>query len=148
MVIKLKSLFVDIAAEREGEWIEVKEWSGLDPEKPWEVIKTPGLAFCVHSVNDPEYKVARQALVEDVAAMRAEGKSEAEIEEAYGVKEGGLIADRLLRGWRGLDEAYDPPAARATLLTPESRVLRIMIVSAAQRAGMRKVEFVKEAEKN
>lgn len=148
MVIKLKSLLVDIKAEREGEWIEIKEWAGLDPEKPWEVIRTPGLAFCVHSINDPEYKVARQALIEESSAMKADGKSDIEIEAAIGAKEGGLIADRLLRGWRGLDEDYDPPVARAMLAMPESRVLRTMIISAAQRSGMRKVEFVKAAEKN
>lgn len=148
MAIKLKSLLVDIAAEREGEWVEMKEWAGLDPERPWEVIRTPGVAFCVVSIGDAEYRNARQKLIEQVEAWRTEGRSETEIEALVSPLEGALIADRLLRGWRGFDEDYDAVAARATLSTPESRVLRTMIIAAAQRVGLRKVEFVKAAEKN
>lgn len=148
MVIKLKSLLVDIKAEREGEWIDIEEWQGLDPKRPWDVIKTPGIGFCVISINDPEYKSERQKLIEQVQAWRTEGRSEKEIDALASPIEGGLIADKLLRGWRGFDEDYDAVDARAALATPESRVLRLMIIAAAQRVGMRKVEFVKAAEKN
>lgn len=148
MVIKLKSLLIDIDAEQAGEWIDIKEWPGLDPERSWEITKTPGLKFCVRSLNDSEYKVARQALIESLQTWKAEGKSDAEIDRLAGVREGELIADRLLRGWEGLDDAYDPVGARALLAGPEARVLRQMVLHAASRAGLRKVEFIKAAEKN
>jgi hypothetical protein len=148
MVIKLKSLLVDVAAEQKGEWIDIKEWAGLDPDRAWEVTKTPGLRFCVKSLNDPDYKVARQAFVEEAQAWKAEGRTAIEMEKLTDVREGELIADRLLLGWEGFDEAYDPVAARKLLVSPDARILRSMILSAANRAGMRKVEFIKAAEKN
>lgn len=148
MVIKLNSLLVDVDAETKGEWVDIKDWAGLDPERPYVPIPTPGLRFCVRSLNDPDYKTARQKYLEIVQGWRAEGKSDAEIETLSGVAEGELIADRLLLGWEGLDDSYDPVTARKLLVKPEARVLRGMIISAANRVGARKVEFVKAQEKN
>lgn len=146
--LKLRSLLTDTAAERKGEWVAINEWSGLDPDKPWEVTKTPGFGFHVRSINDPEYKTARQAWLEDLEQKRKEAVEGVIPPDVIDAGEGKLIAERLLLGWRGLDEEYSPALAAELLPKPEAQPLRAMIVFCATKVGKRKAEFVKAAEKN
>lgn len=148
MTIKLKSLLTDTTAEREGEWIDVREWGGLDPDKPWEVIKTDGLRFHVKSINDPAYKVARQKMLEDLEARRSGFPDNIIPDDHVGAAEGKLLATSLLIGWDGFEEKYSAETAADLLPQPGARLLREMIVFCASKVGKRKVEFVKAAEGN
>lgn len=145
MTIKLASLAADISAEREGEWIEPKEWPGLSPEKPMELTQLPGVAFHVRSTNYPPYVTARQAELERLKKDYPDDKVPPE--EAAKV-EGRLAVEHLLIGWRGFDIDYSPDAVSVILAAEEHRVLRTMIFWCAGRVGKRQVEFVKAAEKN
>lgn len=148
MTIKMKSLLIDTKAEREGEWIDIKEWAGLDPDKPWEITKTAGLRFHVRSINDPAYLVARQKMMEDLEARRKGFSDEIIPQDIIDATEGKLLAERLLLGWEGLDEKYSSKAAAELLPMPEARPFREMIIFCASKVGRRKVEFVEGAEKN
>jgi len=145
MTIKLGSLAADLSKEREGEWIEPKEWPGLNPEKPLEQTKLPGVAFLVRSTNYPPYVTARQTALEDLKKDYPDDKVPPEVAARI---EGQLAVEHLLLGWKGFDIAYSADAVKAILAAEEHRVLRTMIYWCAGRVGKRQVEFVKDAEKN
>lgn len=145
MTIKLASLSADLSKEREGEWIEPKEWPGLNPEKPLEMTPLPGLAFLVRSTNYPDYVVARQDALERLKKDYPDDKVPPD--EAARI-EGQLAVEHLLLGWRGLDIDYAPDAVGIILVAEEHRVMRSMIYWCAGRVGKKKVEFVKAAAKN
>lgn len=145
MTIKLGSLAADLSKERDGEWIEPKEWPGLNPDKPLELTRLPGLAFHVRSTNYPPYVTARQAELErlkkDYPKDDVPGELAAQIE-------GRLAVEHLLLGWRGLDVPYASETAATVTAAEEHRVIRSMIYWCAGRVGKRNVEFVKDAAKN
>ncbi|TIP07797.1 hypothetical protein [Mesorhizobium sp.] len=145
MTIKLGSLSADLSKEREGDWIELKEWHGLDPEKPYEATPLPGLAFLVRSTNYPDYVTARQAALEKLKQEYPDDKVPPDVQARV---EGQLSVEHLLLGWRGLDVEYSPDLVATILVAEEHRVLRQMIFWCAGRVGKKKVEFVKAASKN
>jgi len=145
MTIKLGSLAADLKMEREGEWIEPKEWPGLNPEKPFEMTKLPGLEFFVRSTNYPPYVTARQARLEQMKKDYPDDNIPPEIAAKI---EGELAVEFLLLGWKGLDVQYSPDAVSVILVAEEHRVLRSIVYWCAGRVGKKKVEFVKAAEKN
>lgn len=145
MTIKLASLAADTKAEREGEWIEPKEWPGLDPVKPFEMTQLPGLSFLVRSTNFQPYVTARQAALEDMKAKYPDDKIPAEISSRI---DGELAVEHLLLGWKGLDVEYSAPAALEVATAEEHRVIRNMIYWCAGRVGKRRVEFTEAAGKN
>lgn len=145
MTIKLASLATNISAEREGEWIEPKEWPGLNPDRPGEMTQLPGLAFLVRSTNFPAYVTARQAALEQLKATYPDDKIPPE--EAARI-EGRLAVEHLLLGWKGFDIAYSIDAVGVILAAEEHRVLRTMVFWCAGRVGKKQVEFVKVAVKN
>jgi hypothetical protein len=145
MTIKLGSLAADLSKEREGEWVEPKEWPGLNPEKPMEMTALPGVAFHVRSTNYPAYVTARQAVLEDLKKNYPDDKVPADVAARI---EGQLAVEHLLLGWRGFDIAYSADAVQTILAAEEHRVLRSMIYWCAGRVGKRQVEFVKDAAKN
>lgn len=145
MAIMLASLAADITKEREGEWIEPKEWPGLNPDKPGEMTQLPGVAFLVRSTNFPAYVTARQAALEDLKKNYPDDKVPPD--EAARI-EGQLAVEHLLLGWKGFDIEYSPDAVGVILGAEEHRVLRTMIFWCAGRVGKKQVEFVKVAEKN
>lgn len=142
MTIKLSSLDVDIKAETEGEWIAVKEWVGLDPDKPFTTTPLPGLRFHVRSLNDHGYKIARQKAAEELEKKRKDYSGEMIPDDVSGVYEGKIVADHLLLGWEGFDVEYSPEVAAMALPKPASRTLRQMVIFCASKVGKREVEFV------
>lgn len=147
MVIKLSSLKVDVKAERSGEWVPVKEWAGFDPEKPWEITKTPGLSFHVRSLNAPEYRTARQALLEELERRKKAYADNVIPSDVIEAEEGRLLAEHILLGWEGFDEAYSADLARTQLAEPAARTLRDMVTFCASRVGKRRAEFLEDGEK-
>lgn len=145
MTIKLASLATDIAAEREGTWVEPKEWPGLNPDRPGEMTQLPGVSFLVRSTNYPAYVTARQAELERLKSVYPDDKVPPE--EAARI-EGRLAVEHLLLGWKGFDITYSTDAVGVILAAEEHRVLRTMIFWCAGRVGKRQVEFVEAAEKN
>lgn len=145
MTIVLASIAADTKKEREGEWIEPKEWPGLNPDKPLEQTQLPGVAFLVRSTNFPAYVTARQAALEDLKKDYPDDKVPPEVAARI---EGQLAVEHLLLGWRGFDIAYSTDAVKAILAAEEHRVLRTMIYWCAGRVGKRQVEFVEGATKN
>jgi len=145
MTIKLGSLAADLSKEREGEWVEPKEWPGLKPDKPMEMTPLPGVAFLVRSTNFPAYVTARQVALEDLKKDYPDDKVPADVAARI---EGQLAVEHLLLNWRGFDIAYSADAVKAILAAEEHRVLRSMIYWCAGRVGKRQVEFVKDAAKN
>lgn len=145
MTIMLSSLAADLTLEREGEWIPVKEWPGLNPEKPYEAVPVPGLAFLVRSTNYPAYVAARQVALEKLKADHPDDKVPAEKSARI---DGELAVEHLLLGWRGLDVEYSAPAALEVATAEEHRTLRSMIYWCAGRVGKKQVEFTAAAVKN
>jgi hypothetical protein len=145
MTVKLGSLAADLSKERDGEWIEPKEWPGLNPEKPFEMTKLPGLAIFTRSTNYPPYVTARQARLEQ---MKKDYPDDDIPPEVAAKIEGELAVEHLTLGWRGLDLEYSAKAAAQVLQAEEHRVFRSICYWCAGRVGKRKVEFVKAAEKN
>ena len=50
-LLKLSSLEIDTSAETDGDWVPVKNWTGLDPDQPYAVTELPDVAFLVGSTN-------------------------------------------------------------------------------------------------
>lgn len=145
MTIKLASLADDLAKERDGEWIEVGEWPGLDSRRPGAMIKLPGLGFRVRSTLFPAFVTARQEELERIRKLYPDNTAPA---DELAKVDGLLAVQHLLLEWRGLDTAYTPEAAEQTLLAEEYRKLRDMIYWCAARVGKRDVEFLVDATKN
>ncbi|RWP31822.1 hypothetical protein [Mesorhizobium sp.] len=145
MTIKLSSLSADLSKEREGDWIPVKEWLGLDPEKPYETTPLPGLEFLVRSTNYPDYVTARQDVLEKLKQEYPNDKVPSDVQARF---EGQLSVEHLLLGWKGLDVEYSPNLVGTILVAEEHRVMRQMIFWCAGRVGKKKVEFVQAATKN
>lgn len=148
MAIKLASLKINTKIETEGEWIEAKEWTGLVKDRPWEVVKLPGLKFKVRSINDPSYRIARQKAFEQLEKKRKDYPDEIIPDDISAAVEGRIIAEYLLLNWEGLDEEYSLENAKRQLEDPDSRPLRELVMSCAVRVGRQDVEFVKDMEKN
>ncbi len=144
-MIKLGSLSADLSAERDGAWIEPKEWPGLNPDRPLENTPLPGLAFHVRSTNFPAYVTARQAALEGLKRDYPDDKVPTDVAARI---EGKLAVEHLLLGWRGLDITYSADAVATILGAEEHRVLRSMVFWCAGRVGKKQVEFVADASKN
>ncbi|TIU02336.1 MAG: hypothetical protein E5W43_00910 [Mesorhizobium sp.] len=145
MTVKLGSLAADLKKEREGDWIEVKDWPGLNPEKPLESVPLPGLAFNVRSLNYPPYVVARQAALEKLKQDYPDGNVPPDVTAKI---EGELSVEHLLLGWRGLDTEYSPDLVQVIMIAEEHRTMRSMVAWCAGRVGKKQVEFVENAVKN
>ncbi|ESY75161.1 hypothetical protein X739_00505 [Mesorhizobium sp. LNHC220B00] len=145
MTIKLGSLAANLVAEREGDWIEPKEWPGLNPDKPFEQVPLPGLAFLTRSTNYPPYATAYQAELEKLRQAYPSGTIPAEVQAKA---EGQLAVEHLLLGWRGLDVTYSPDIVGSILTAEEHRVVRAMVRWCAGIVGKRKVEFEETASGN
>ncbi|MER8540244.1 hypothetical protein NKH17_12395 [Mesorhizobium sp. M1334] len=145
MTVKLGSLAADLTKEREGDWIEPKEWPGLNPEKPYEQVPLPGLSFLTRSINYPPYATAYQAELEKLRQAYPSGTIPADVQAKA---EGKLAIEHLLLGWRGLDVPYSADIVGSVLVAEEHRVIRAMVRWCAGIVGKRKVEFEEAASKN
>lgn len=130
-LVKLDSLRVDLKAQGEGEW----------QPAPW-----PGVRLRVRSIDYEPYTNERDRERERLAAqyMRAFNIPDAVWRPILG----GLLAEHLLLGWEGIEPAYDGDTAREVLMALDGEALRQAVILAAQRVGVREVEFVAELEKN
>lgn len=137
MTIKLSSLASDLALEREGEEIVVKDWPNVGP--------LPGLTVTVRSTQYPPYIAARAAEMQRMA-KKFDGGTIPPDELARA--DGRLAVEHLLVRWDGLDVEYSPEAARETMLSEEHRLMRDIVFWAATRVGRRDVEFVETEAKN
>lgn len=145
MTLILDSLAADLSKERDGEWVEPKEWAGLNPEKPFEMTPLPGVGFLVRSTNYPPYVTARQAVLEKLKADYPTDNIPLEVTARM---EGELATEHLLLGWRGIDVSFSKEEALARLSAEGHRIFRSMIYWCAGRVGKKQVEFVKVAAKN
>lgn len=144
-LLKLSSIEVDTKAETDGEWVQIKEWTGLDPEKPFHVTKFEDegieLKMLVRSTNCHSFKVARQKAGERLEEMKKDNPDGIP-DELVDVENGKLMAEHLLLGWSGFDVEYSPDAAVALLTKPSARIHRQMVMFCATRCGQRKAEFL------
>ncbi|CAM5658545.1 hypothetical protein MAUB1S_11467 [Mycolicibacterium aubagnense] len=145
MTVVLDSLSADLVKERDGEWIEPKEWVGLNPSKPFEMTQLPGVGFLVRSTNYPPYVTARQAVLEK---LKADYPADDMPPELAARMEGELATEHLLLDWKGFDVAFSKEEALARLTAEGHRIFRSMIYWCAGRVGKKQVEFVKDAAKN
>lgn len=145
MTVKLGSLAANITAEREGEWVDIEEWPGLDPKKPLEQIPVPGLGFLVRSTNFPDFVTARQKALEEAKINYPNNDMPPDVAARI---DGQMAVEHLLLNWRGLDVAYSPEVAAVTATAEEHRTIRSMVYWCAGRVGKRQVEFIKAAAKN
>ncbi len=137
MTIKLSSLKADIVAEREGQWIEPKDWPGLGA--------LPGLAFLVRSTQYPPYLSARAAAQQRLAKKFDDGNVPP---EELARADGTLAVEHLLMGWRGFDIPYAKDAAEQVLTDEAHRTLRDIVFWCATKVGKRDVEFMETEGKN
>lgn len=144
-MIRLESLADNIDAERDGEWKDPKEWPGLNPERPNEMVPVPGLAFHVRSTNYPDFVTARQEALEE---LKKDYPDDRIPEDVMARINGKLAAKYLLLGWRGFDLDYSPEAAAEVATAERHRKLRAMIFWCAGLVGKRQVEFITSAAKN
>lgn len=81
-----------------------------------------GVAFLVHPLNRPGYLEAAASVAQDSEEARLAGQ-------------GAAIARHLLRGWRGLDQAYSPEVASELFANPEYEDLVTEVHAAAHLAS-------------
>jgi hypothetical protein len=148
MTIKIASLKVDTKAEAEGEWVDIKEWIGLVPDRPWEVTATPGLRYRVKSMNDSGYKVARQKAYEALEKNKDTYPDGVIPEEITAAADGKAIVDHILLEWDGFDEPYSKELATTLLCDADGRNFRQMVAFCAAKVGKREIQFMDEAAKN
>jgi hypothetical protein len=130
-LVKLDSLRVDLKAQSEGDW----------QSSPW-----PGVRLRVRSIDFEPYTNERDQERERLAGqyMRAANIPDAIWRPILG----GLLAEHLLLGWEGIEPPYDGDTAREVLTALDGEALRQAVILAAQRVGVREVEFVASLEKN
>lgn len=130
--LDLNSLRADLKREREGDWVSIPDW--------------PGVEFCVRSVHYQPFQDALRALQKRNEGRYGAGKPAPSDEWATDF--GTLLAEELLLGWRGVTPDYTPDDALEMLIEEPMRVLRESVFWAAQQVGQAKIEFVKVAAKN
>lgn len=131
MTVKFSSIKNNVAAERDGSYIDIPDW--------------PGVKLGVRSLELPAYKIALDILVQRYA-RKYKGKSAPPDVRDSDV--GRLLAEHILFGWEGFDEAYDSDMAIETMSSGEGRELVKQTLWAATQVAETEVEFVSEATKN
>lgn len=130
-LIKLDSLRADLEAQTEGQW----------QPAPW-----PGVRFRVRSIDFEPYTNERDRERERLAAQYL-GAGNIPNSIWAGML-GRLLAEHILLEWDGISPAYDPDVAHDVLTAADGAAMREAVVKAAQRVGVRELEFVAELEKN
>lgn len=130
-LVKLDSLRADLKLQSEGTW----------QPAPW-----PGVRLRVRSIDYEAYTSARDQERERLAAQYL---SAAKIPDRVWIPIlGRLLAEHILLEWDGISPAYDADTAEDVLTAPDGKAMREAVVIAAQRVGVREIEFVAELEKN
>jgi len=129
MTVKLTSLKVDIAKERDGEWIDLPT--------------LPGVALLVRGTNYGPFQ-AEKDIIEQKWLRKYKGKPVPP--EVKFEANGELYAKHILLGWRGFDVTWTPEIGRETLLDPEFRELQDHVRYAMGMVGIAQVEFLEEGD--
>lgn len=130
MPIALHSLRADLAAERDGAEVDVAEW--------------PGVKLRVRGAGYPPYQAAIDAATQRLKLVHGEVVPA----DAWGPALGQAMADHVLLGWSGFDEAYSHAAAVAVLTDPGHRDFRGAVARAAAQVGRAAARFVEDAAGN
>lgn len=134
--IKLNSAKVDIAKERDGDWVDYPDW--------------PGVRFKVRSVEAPLFKEARDELIRRRQAMANVRTEDDKLTQELGA----LYARFLLCDWAGLldDDGKPLPYSQALatdlLSDPAYRNLTNAVLSCAMRVGRAELVFMEGAAGN
>lgn len=131
MTIDINSIKNNIAAEREGSYIEIPEW--------------PGVFLGVRSTQLPAYKVALDLLVQSYT-RKYKGKNAPPEKRDSDV--GKLLATHILFGWKGFKQEYSPEFALELMGSPEGRDFTTQVLWASNQVSETEVEFVLDAVKN
>jgi len=131
MVVKLASLKADLEREEKGDWIEFPDW--------------PGVWFNVSSLHLPAFQAARDALYQRFGRTY---RKKPVPKDVLSVEMGKLLNKHILHGWRGLDLAYTPEVAEATLSDPAYRNVVGAIEFCAAKVSDVEIEFEEDAAKN
>jgi hypothetical protein len=130
-MLKLESIKVDLAAERDGQFIAIPEWEGVK--------------LGVRSLEIPAYKIALDQLVQRYA-RRYKGKPvPPDIRDA---DVGDLLATHILFGWEGITPEYSANYAKEFLSGSSGRELAKQVLWAAGQVAAVDAEFTEEAVKN
>lgn len=131
MTIKLSSLKVDLARERDGDWMPSTEF--------------PGVEFLVSSLHLPAYQTALQ-LQEQKWARVYKGKPVPP--DVRTVSIGTLLHRHILHDWKGIDVPYSKEAAEGIMTVPEGRNFIASVQNAAAMVSLTEQEFVEDEVKN
>lgn len=123
--VKLASLKSDLAAESDGAWQLVPE--------------LPGVRLNVRSLSFGPYKAARSAMF---ARWQRDYGDDPVPDDVAAQGIGKLFGEHILLGWDGFDQPYDRDVALVELMDAAARKLRRIVESAADKVGVRQVEFV------
>lgn len=124
MAIKLDSLKVDLAREREGAWVVIPD--------------LPGVRLKVRGNGYSPFQVAIGQLEQKWA--RTYGREPVPPEVMFR-ENGKVYAEHILLGWEGFDEEYSPEKALQSLIDPEMRALHDHIRYAMLRVSNVNPEF-------
>lgn len=131
MTIKIASIKNKVDVEREGEWIDIPDWSGV--------------SFEVRSNEYGPYKLALELLVQRFARKYRNKPVPAQERDS---EVGKLVVDHILLDWKGFDQDYDKDFAIDLITSPEGRDFAKQVLWAAGQVGHVELEFVKESVKN
>jgi hypothetical protein len=136
MGLKIGSIAADLAAESEGEWVDIAEW--------------PGVRLRVRSINYKLFQNAREMAYAKLT--KALGRQP--LTSEFAPKLAKLVQVHLLLEWDGLDDDNDKPLPYSSKLAdemytdPRYRELVSQTIWAATRVGDRDAEFTTAATKN
>lgn len=132
-VVRMSSIMTDVEAQDGGGWVAIPN---MEPAR-----------LRVRSLDFPRYKAAL-ARHQTVHQRKHKGvPSEKALREDYEAR-GLLLAEHILLGWEGFDEAYTPELAAERLPDRAWRQLRDFVLYAASEVGEQAAEFIKATEKN
>jgi len=137
MVLKLASLKADLAAERDGEWIELTGFTGL--------VDLDGVKLKVRSLLYPPFQQAFEAAQRKLSARHGNRRVP---EDELAPIVGALYAEHLVLDWSGIDIPYSADVAREQLMDVANREWRAYVLAAASRVGSAKHEYIQDVEKN
>lgn len=131
MTIKFDSIKKNIAAERDGEYVEIPDW--------------PGVSLGVRSLEVPAYKIAVDILVQKYQRKYKGKTAPPDVRDA---DIGKLLSQHILFGWKGFNIEWSQEFADEQMGSAEGRELVKQVAWAATQVGETDVEFVEEAVKN
>lgn len=134
MTVKLSSVVVDLAKEREGDWVPS--------------LELPGVEFKVRSIEFPAFKYARDAQLQRLFIRHGKDPFPLDEREEFDQFVRFLAAKELLLDWKGFDEPYGAAQAEAMRSDPSYRRIADAVLSCAARVSALEIKYVEDAAKN